>query len=132
MATNYQCPRCEGQLLLENHLILAVKYKQEQGMLLLMNPEVGNYQTIHHPANKVHEGELYEFFCPVCHYRLKSDLNNHLAMVHMKDDKGKVFELHFSRIAGQKSTYKILGKSVEHFGIDAPHYIDFLNIFNIH
>ncbi len=52
-------------------------------------------------------------------------------MVLMQDEKGKQFELHFSRIAGQKSTYKIMGKSVEHFGIDAPHYIDFLNIFNM-
>ncbi len=131
MKIDYQCPRCHGHLLIEHHLILAVKYKKEQGMLLLMNPEVGNYETLYHPSNEIIKGELYDFFCPICHYRLRSDLNENLAMVLMTDTNKKQYELHFSRVAGQKSTYKIMGKSVEHFGIDAPHYLDFLNIFNM-
>jgi uncharacterized protein YbaR (Trm112 family) len=131
MKMDYQCPRCEGQLLLNEQLILAAKYQKEQGMLILMNPELGNYETIYHPSKKIENGLLYDFFCPICHYKLKSDLNENLAMVMMTDDKGKKYELHFSRVAGQKSTYKIMGKSVEHFGIDAPHYLDFINIFNM-
>ncbi len=131
MATDYLCPRCDEHLMVDNQIILVVKYKDEQGMLLLMNPEVGNYQTINHPSREIREGEVYSFFCPICHYRLKSDLNENLAMVLMLDEKGKKYELHFSRIAGQKSTYKIMGKSVEQFGIDAPHYLDFINIFNM-
>lgn len=132
MKLNYQCPRCEGYLMPENNLILAVKYKKEPGILLLMNPELGNYETIHHHSHAIREGELYDFFCPICHYKLHSDLNDNLAMVKMTDQDGKQYELHFSRIAGQKSTYKIMGKSVKHFGIDAPHYLDFLKIFHSH
>jgi hypothetical protein len=131
MKIDYQCPRCDGHLLLDKHLILAVKHQKEQGMMLLMNPELGNYETIHHPSREIVEGQVYDFFCPICHYKLKSDLNENLAMVMMTDEKGRTYELHFSRIAGQKSTYKIMGKSVEHFGIDAPHYLDFINLFNM-
>jgi hypothetical protein len=52
-------------------------------------------------------------------------------MVNYNDQKGKAFELHFSRIAGQKSTYKIMGRSVETFGIDAPHYLDFMHLMDM-
>lgn len=131
MVTDYLCPSCKGHLLLSDHLILTVRHETDPAMLLLMNPEVGNYQTMHHPSHKIADGQKFNFFCPLCHHELTSDLNENLVMVLMKDDKGKMFELHFSRIAGQRSTYKIMGKEVQTFGIDAPHYLDFIHLIDM-
>lgn len=131
MTTDYMCPHCNGHLRLDNHLILTVKHEDEAGMLLLMDPEIGNYQTIHHQSNSIRDGQKFEFYCPICHARLFSDLNENLVMVLMRDEKNKTFELHFSRIAGQKSTYKIMGKEIQTFGIDAPHYLDFLHLIDM-
>lgn len=131
MTTDYMCPICNGHLLVDSHLILSIKHTSQTGILLLMNPEAGNYQTIYHPSQQLIEGEKYEFYCPICHGKLHSELNDNLVMVHMRDETGKLFELHFSKIAGQRSTYKIMGKEVQTFGIDAPHYLDFLNLMDI-
>jgi hypothetical protein len=131
MVTDYLCPHCNGHLLLNDHLILTVRHQDGSPMLLLMNPEVGNYQTMHHPSHTIKDGQKFDFLCPLCHKKLVSDLNENLVMVLMKDEKGKVFELHFSRIAGQKSTYKIMGKEVQTYGIDAPHYLDFIHLIDM-
>ncbi len=135
MKYNYTCPYCKAYLLIENRLILTACKEgediNEHGLLLLMNPEIGNYETLHHKEVKVVAGEKYHFHCPVCQHKLQSDLNENLVMVNYTDEKGKHFELHFSRVAGQKSTYKIMGRSVETFGIDAPHYLDFMNLMGM-
>jgi hypothetical protein len=44
----------------------------------------------------------------------------------MIDENGIEYEIHFSRIAGQHSTYKIIGENVEIFGEDAGEYLDLL------
>jgi hypothetical protein len=106
----------------------SAQHEGETGMLILMNPEIGNYHTIHHPSHAIEDGSKFDFFCPVCHHKLSSQLNENLVMVQVIDQNDKMFELHFSRIAGQKCTYTIMGKSVETFGIDAPHYLDFMNL----
>lgn len=135
MKTDYTCPHCNSHLLLENKLILTARHASSdvlsEGFILLMNPEIGHYETTLHGDVTVKEGEKYEFFCPVCHHKLHSDLNENLVMVQYQDDNGKLFELHFSKISGQKSTYKIMGRSVETFGIDAPHYLDYINLIDM-
>ncbi len=131
MKMDYICPACGGHLLINDKLILSAKHEGETGMLILMNPEIGNYQTTHHQSHMIEEGSKFDFFCPICHHKLSSQLNENLVMVHVTDQNDKHFELHFSRIAGQKSTYTIMGKSVETFGIDAPHYLDFINLVDL-
>ena len=131
MTVDYICPHCKGHLLLKEHLILTAKHNEDTGMLLLMNPEAGNYQTIFHRSQTIEDGQKFDFFCPICHTRLESDLNENLVKVLMKDENDKTYELHFSRIAGQKSTYKIMGKEVQTFGIDAPHYLDFISLIDM-
>jgi hypothetical protein len=49
----------------------------------------------------------------------------------MKDDKGNEYQILFSKIAGEKSTYKIIGESVEIFGEHHSNYIDFINLSHI-
>jgi len=131
MTTDYICPKCKAHLLLNDYLILTARKANGTGMLLLMNPEVGNYETVYHPSCKVKDGERFTFSCPVCHNTLVSELNKNLVMVLMKDESGKEYELHFSAIAGQKCTYKIMGNSVSSFGIDAPHCLDVMVLLDL-
>ncbi|PKP53094.1 MAG: hypothetical protein CVT92_05855 [Bacteroidetes bacterium HGW-Bacteroidetes-1] len=130
MRTDYQCPHCNGHLQIDNHLILSVKHDNDPGMILMMNPGVGNYQTQYHPSHTIIDGQKFKFYCPICSNELTSDLNENLVMVLIREED-KTYELHFSRIAGQKSTYKIMGKEVQTFGIDAPHYLDFLHLMDM-
>lgn len=135
MKTDYTCPHCNSHLLLENKLILTARHASSdysaKGFLLLMNPEIGHYEVTLHPNVDVKQGEKYDFYCPVCYHKLHSDLNENLVMVQYHNEEGKLFELHFSKISGQKSTYKIMGRSVETFGVDAPRYLDFINLIDM-
>jgi len=44
----------------------------------------------------------------------------------MIDDKKQEFEILFSRVAGEKSTFVIMGEKVEPFGPDSTKYMDYL------
>ena len=46
----------------------------------------------------------------------------------MIDENKKEYEILFSKIAGEKSTYKIVGESLEIFGDHHSNYIDFINL----
>jgi len=48
----------------------------------------------------------------------------------MRDENGQEYEIHFSRIAGQHCTYKIIGETVEIYGENAAYYLDILNDVN--
>ncbi|MBS4056980.1 MAG: hypothetical protein KGZ82_06660 [Bacteroidales bacterium] len=131
MKAEYNCPYCNAYLLLKKYLVLSARHNGDPAMLLFMNPELGNTQAVYHPNMQVRLGERYDFYCPVCHETLTSELHENLVMVKMTDEAGKSYELHFSRIAGQKCTYKIMGNIFEFFGNDAQHYLDMIGLINM-
>lgn len=131
MTAEYICPHCKGHLLLNDYLIFSVKGEDGVRMLLLLSPEIGNYKSVYHRSHVVRDGMRFEFFCPVCGAGLYSNMNRNLAMIWMKDPDNKLYELHFSRIAGQKSTFQVMGKEVKTFGEDAPQYLDFINLIDM-
>jgi len=45
----------------------------------------------------------------------------------MSDENGIEYEIHFSRISGQHSTYKIVGQNIDIFGEDSSEYFDAFN-----
>ena len=93
-----------------------------------MHPELGKYKYENHPSFKFEEGKNVDFYCPICHAKITSDKHENLAKIIMIDENGKEYEILFSKITGQKSTYKIIGESVEVFGKDSDDYIDFVNL----
>ena len=95
--------------------------------MVLLHPDVGNYSLVKHPSFEVEDGEMLDFLCPYCGEVLKSDKHENLAKILMRDEQGNEGEVHFSRIAGQQSTYKIIGQNMEIFGKDASDYYDFLS-----
>jgi hypothetical protein len=71
------------------------------------------------------KGEVIEFFCPLCDATLTSDIHKNLAYVIMIDEAGKSYDVYFSQIAGEHSTYETDGDSVHAAGEDAGRYTYF-------
>jgi hypothetical protein len=128
MKIDFLCPKCKGYLRVGDNIIFTTKTNLGGEGLLLLHPELGNYKSEHHPSIDFEDGGQIEFYCPICHSKLTSKHHDDLAMVLMKDETGQTFEVLFSRIAGEESTYCIIGESVEVFGKDSKAYLDFINL----
>ncbi|MCK4663448.1 MAG: hypothetical protein KAT68_11320 [Bacteroidales bacterium] len=128
MKTNYLCPKCKGFLNVEEYIIFSTRTKNNKTGLILLHPELGNYKILNHPKYTYEEGEYLEFFCPICHKSLSIGGKEKLAKVLMVDEDNKTFDILFSQIAGEKSTYKIIGNNVETFGEHKDKYVDFINL----
>ena len=128
MDFEYLCPKCRGHLCVENQIIFTTKTKDWSGGLILMHPEPGNYHFTNHPSFKFEEGRQIDFYCPICAKKLTSKHHDNLAKIIMKDKEDNEYIILFSRKAGEKSTYKIIGESMEYYGKDANSYFDYLNL----
>lgn len=122
---DFLCPKCKGHLRVAENIIFKVKNDKEEHALLLLHPQIGNYSSVKHPSFKFGEGEQLEFYCPLCNKSLKSDIHENLALVLMRDEKGKGFAVYFSQVAGEHSTYETDGNSVHIEGEDAGRYTYF-------
>ncbi len=105
----YLCPRCHGHLKVGEYIIFTARNKNKDKGLLLLHPEIGNYSSIKHPDFEFTEGEGIEFYCPLCQSRLVSSFDDKLVQVIMVDKNAREYEIYFSRIAGEHSTYQVKG-----------------------
>jgi transcription initiation factor IIE alpha subunit len=116
---NYICPNCKGHLRVGNYLVFATKTENKHKGMILMSPVVGNYEYEHHEKFILNEGEKVNFYCPICHSDLTSAVNSDYAMVHMVcEEDGAEYELYFSKLKGNKSTYLVANDTVESFGVE--------------
>jgi hypothetical protein len=107
MQKYYVCPECKGHLKVGEYIIFTARNQKKESGLLLLHPKIGNYESIKHPTFKFAEGELLEFSCPLCSTTLVSKFDQNLVHVIMMDKDKKEYDIYFSRIAGEKSTYKV-------------------------
>ncbi len=128
MFDDYKCPKCGGNLRVGDNIILSAKNERGQGGLVLLHPELGNYQVITHPGFKYEKGEVVKFFCPICHHNLDSSKHKNLAKIVMTDKDGEDFNIYFSKVAGEESTLKMIGEHVEVFGEHSENYLDFFTL----
>ena len=131
MKNDFICPHCKGYLNVGEYIILSAETNHNDSGIILMNHELGNYSVIRNKNFKIREGEKYDFYCPICHEKLAADIHDNLSHIIMVDDKGSEYQILFSKIAGEKSTYKIIGESVEIYGDHHSNYIDFINLSHI-
>ena len=124
MGTSFLCPKCSGHLKVGDSVVFSTRTKEGQVGLVLLSPQLGNYKVKNHPSFDFEVGDYVEFFCPLCQVQLTSEKNENLAKVIMIDDELKEYEILFSKIAGEKCTYKIVGGNVEEFGKDSSRYLD--------
>jgi len=122
---DFLCPKCKQHLRVGDNIIFKVKNSQKQSALLMLNPQIGNYSSIKHPSFEYKKGEALSFSCPICNASLMSDIHPNLALVLMKDENGESFAVYFSQVAGEHSTYKTSGDSVQATGEDAGKYTYF-------
>lgn len=125
MYADYLCPHCNGQLRVNNKLILAADAENKGFGLILLDPKLGDYSIDTHPSFKYEEGDRLEIYCPMCHQKLALKDKKNLVKIIMKDDSGNEFDIIFSKIVGERCTYKIRGEKVEMFGDDASKYTNF-------
>ena len=128
MEGNFICPHCRGYLNVGGYIIFSVTNSLGNSGLLLLSPEFGDYNVTKHPQFFYEEGEKLEFRCPLCHNKLASDVHDNLAKIIYLDEKKQEFNILFSAVAGEKSTFKMMGESVEVFGEQAENYLDILGM----
>ena len=121
--SDYLCPFCKSQLRANRKIVFSAELEDGRKGLVLLEPELGNYRTITHPSFDIKLGCTIEFFCPICHENLAAkDVDNHLARVLMVDGNNKESEILFSKIVGEKCTYKINNGDIEAYGEDSDIY----------
>jgi len=121
----YICPHCRGHLKVGEYIIFAAKDTRKKNGLLLLHPRIGNYTSIKHPSFNYTEGESIDFYCPLCQNRLVATFDENLVYVIMIDKDQKEYDIYFSRIAGEKSTYKVREETVMSTGEDSSKYTYF-------
>ncbi len=122
---HFLCPYCRGHLKVGDYIVLTVRNSKREKGLILLHPEIGNYTSIKHPWFEYGEGEHVNFYCPLCQHLLHSDFNENLVFVNMIDANKKEFDIYFSRIAGEQSTFQVTGDTVMETGVHAARYTYF-------
>ena len=125
---DYVCPFCRSYLRVWNNIIFSVKScTDDKKGLLLLNPELGNYEFISHHSLEFKEMDCLDFYCPVCFEDLKaSEVNKNLARIVMIDKEEQEFDVSFSRIRNEHSTFKVSNDQIiEKHGKDSSSYLDY-------
>ncbi|MBN2347312.1 MAG: hypothetical protein JXJ22_00660 [Bacteroidales bacterium] len=124
MKRDYICPFCYGNLQVCEYIVFSARNTNKKFGLVLLHPEIGNYSIKSHPDFSFHSGEHIDFYCPMCHKSLVSDIDENLIQLVLIEDE-KEYKIYFSRIAGEKSTYKVHGDDVTSTGEHADRYTFF-------
>jgi len=127
MHSSYICPHCDGHLKIDKDIIFLTKTKNGDSGLVLISPEIGDYNYKSHPSVNYAEGDHVNFICPICYENLdaKEYGNENLAKIIMIDESGKRFNIVFSKVKGQKCTYKVSEDSFEAFGKNSGEYLNY-------
>ena len=125
---NYLCPHCRSYLRVWNNIIFIIKsIPRDLQSILLLNPELGNYDLIHHSSIEFEEGEMLDFICPVCRADLTAiEIHRNLVRIIMIDENNKEFDVYFSKICGEPSTFLIHKDDiVEKYGEESSVYVNY-------
>ena len=125
MDNHYLCPHCRGHLRVGDHIIFKIRNTRREKGLLLLHPEVGDFTSMKHPHFTFEEGERIDFFCPICLQNLDAAIDENLIHVIMIDAHHTEHEIFFSRITGEKSTYKLSEKGLKKTGEYSHRYTRF-------
>ncbi|MGM0613398.1 MAG: hypothetical protein ACQESM_07810 [Bacteroidota bacterium] len=125
---DYRCPHCHAYLNVCNYVTFAAEKSDGTKGLILLHPEIGNFDSDHHEKFNIEEGEKVKFRCPACHANLTAPKAHNLAHIQAVSENENVFEVYFSRIKGEKSTYKLEGDSVEIYGDHSSNYQEYFNL----
>jgi hypothetical protein len=82
---------------------------------------------IHHSSIEFKEGEMLDFICPVCRADLTAvKVNSNLVKIVMIDENNIEFDVYFSKICGEHSTFLIQEDDIiEKYGEDSSSYVNY-------
>jgi hypothetical protein len=106
MEWKYSCPRCTAILNPGPNIILLGRHEGREA-LLAFHSEPGNYEVAVPVDVTIKKGEVWEFFCPVCHETLSAEGEENLAGLDMTDGNDNWYRVIFSRVAGEYATFVI-------------------------
>jgi len=127
MRWNYSCPHCRGILSREDSIMLIGTHGEDR-IIFGFHPAPGNYEISLPPGFSIEEGSRWQFYCPLCHESLLSDLSDELCCLDMvtKDVRHRVY---FSRTAGEHATFVISAEGIERHGEHADrHSLELLEL----
>ncbi len=123
----FLCPHCYSYLNVKNQLIFKVTTKENKQGLMILNNKPGTFESTASPGIEKIEGDLYNFFCPVCHASLhEKHLNENLVHILVIDKDNTMNDIFFSGIFGEQCSYVIKKGKVQFYG---KHYHEYLNQF---
>jgi transcription elongation factor Elf1 len=125
MENQFICPHCGGHLKVGDRIIFRVRNAKKKYGLLLLSPQIGNYNSVKHPQFEYSEGEALDFYCPICSHILSTTIDENLIFVVMVDNHGVEHNIYFSRIMGEQSTYQVSGDTVTATGEHSGKYTYF-------
>lgn len=128
MLPNYLCPHCDAHLKLQNSLLFVIESESTKlRSLIMLNVELGNFEIITCPSCIFEKGDPCNFYCPVCHHNLAAvSINPNLVHIFMVDKDKKKYDVYFSRIAGEYSTFKMEENNIiEKYGEHSSDYQDY-------
>jgi len=125
MENSFICPYCKGHLKVGDEVIFRVRNQKKDLGLVLLSAQIGNYGSVKSPEFKYNKGEALDFYCPLCSHSLSTSFGENLIHVVMLDKKRVEHNIYFSRISGEKSTYKVTDDKVIATGEHADRYTYF-------
>lgn len=125
MEATYICPHCRSAINAGKNIVLSARVSKKNRGLVLLHEEIGNYAVSMSPSLSVEEGQIVDFFCPICRKSLNLEKGEHLARYVRKEDDGEESYIIISRKYGERITFKVdKDKQVETFGESLSRYID--------
>ena len=125
MKNSFICPYCRGHLKVGDQVIFRVRNQKKDFGLLLLSPQVGNYDSLKNPEFEYQTGEALYFYCPLCSHTLSTTIDDNLIFVVMVDEQRVEHNIYFSRISGEKSTYQVTDDTVTATGEHSDRYTYF-------
>lgn len=126
MKADFICPQCRGYMSVDDRVVFTIRGKNRKTGILFLSPVLGDYTYSSSPSFKIVPGEKIDFLCPICHADLTIAGSDSLARVIMKEDDRYEYFIVFSKKEGERCTFKLSEKSIEHFGEHAQVHIDFV------
>ncbi len=121
----FLCPHCKSFLNVCDYIVTTCEKHDGSRGLILLHPEIGNFEINLHEEFKVEEGERVRFYCPVCHKDLTSPACSDLVHMQMTGYRNTIYDVYFSAIQGERSTYLIRENKTDVFGDDEEKYRKF-------
>ena len=113
---DYYCPKCDGVLSDNNQVIFLAERIKGEMVKLFLDPKPGSYNVRCEPETEFDNGEIVDFLCTHCSTSLSSEKYSKFVEIVLKVTDNVVFDVFFSRVYGDQTTYVGIEDFEEEYG----------------